>query len=115
MTDDATQLREENALLKVAPKIEAAGGNPKVLAPLVKQYVRESAGEPLPDEIMLHLKGEVPEAFQASEPPKVELSSLNERERMDYIEQHGLEAYTALLARDGEQRRAEMRRKIRGF
>lgn len=115
MSDDATQLREEKALLKVAPKIEAAGGNPKVLAPLVREYVRGSAGEPIPDEILLHLKGEVPEAFQKPEPPKVELSSLSERERMAFIENHGKDAYLALIARDSEQRRKAMRAKIRGF
>lgn len=104
MTDEANV---ERALDRVA----AAGGDVAVLAPHVRELVREDL---TPDEIILRLRRQTPQAFPPSGPPDVDVDALTERERMDYVDKHGVDVYVRQLARASEKRQREMQRKTRG-
>lgn len=114
MSDD---LHVENISLRAAPLLQAAGGNPRVLASAVREAARNSP-DLGPEEIVAVLQLELPEAFAKAEepgPPSVDPDVLTDAEKSAYIARHGLDAYVAALKRQSEKRRAQYERARRGF
>lgn len=99
---------------RAASLIEAAGGDPRLLAPAVRETARENA-EFGAEEVVAVLQVELPEAFKKPEPAPVDLDSLTESQKADYLASHGLDAYVRAVARQSERRRAKYQRAAHRF
>jgi hypothetical protein len=106
--------------LEAEKELAALGYDAGPILPLVRE---EAAKFPAfsATEIIAVLKAEHGESFKPREttvqtrPADRTLDDFSEREKIDYVGKHGLEAFLKLVDQAGQKRRAEMQRKIRGF
>jgi hypothetical protein len=104
--------------LEAERTIAGLGFDPRPIMPLVREAAIENEELDATD-IVAILRAENPDSFKAREvatrPADRTLDDFSEREKVEYIGKHGLEAFLKLVDGAGQRRRAEMQRKIRGF
>lgn len=115
MTD---QHRVRVVELEAERTIAGLGFEPTPIMPLIKEAAIEYP-ELNATDIVAIIRSENPAAFKArtveTKLAERSLSDMSEKEKADFIDAKGLDAYMKLITRDSEKRRAAMQKKTRGY